>query len=175
MAALGLAFEMHQKISAFWSLASIGIAISAVLIGAFFALKRSVVITPSLVRRWRITKEMGGLGEPWVMVIPVRFEHGEVEEFTSYLLSYLRSMRDDPVRMTSSIEVERFAKSVRIGFVYRATQTITGNFYTRNILDLEPGDDGQYVLKLSSTGDRDWGHEVGSMMRMKVIEWSTLT
>ncbi len=54
MGFLSLTLLVRQKVSAFWSIASIGIAMTAVLMGAFAALKSSVVITPSLMRRWRI-------------------------------------------------------------------------------------------------------------------------
>ncbi|MCX6641922.1 MAG: ABC transporter permease, partial [Candidatus Bathyarchaeota archaeon] len=53
MPALGLAVDVHMKVSIFWSIASIGIAISAVIVGAIVALRNSVVITPSLVRKWK--------------------------------------------------------------------------------------------------------------------------
>jgi hypothetical protein len=54
MALLDITLGVHQKISAFWSLAAMGISMTAVLIGALVSLRGSVVITPSLDR-----------GRPW--------------------------------------------------------------------------------------------------------------
>ncbi len=174
MAYFRLTLEVHQKISAFWSLASIGLAISAVLTGAFAALKSSVVITPSLMRRWRIDRRGGGFWDPWEITIPVRFEHGEVDGFKEFLLSYLRGMLDDPVRSTASIKVSEEDGVKRIDFIYKSTQASMGNFYTRNTIIMEQGPDGLYTAKLRSLGDHEGSHNVGSMVRMRVMEWSTL-
>ena len=52
MSILSVVPEVHAKISALWSLASISVSIITVLAGAMVALRSSVIVTPSLVRRW---------------------------------------------------------------------------------------------------------------------------
>ncbi len=74
MPMLGLTLEVHQKVSAVWSLAAIGISISAVLVGAFAALRSSVVITPSLTRKWKMNEGDGGFDKPWSIPVPVKLE-----------------------------------------------------------------------------------------------------
>jgi hypothetical protein len=60
LAYLNIGLQVHQKVSAVWSIASIALAISAVLTGAYAALRNSVVITPSLMRRWKMDSTTGG-------------------------------------------------------------------------------------------------------------------
>ena len=67
LAFFGLALEVRQKVSALWSLASIGIAMTAVFMGAYVALRSSIVITPSLMRRWKMEKRGVKYFEPYEM------------------------------------------------------------------------------------------------------------
>ena len=106
MPLLGLALEVHQKVSAVWSLAAIGISISAVLVGALAALRSSIVITPSLTRKWKLDDSMGGFDKPWEIPVPVRLEPEEVDSFVGYLQERLRGLENDQVKVTSKVKVE---------------------------------------------------------------------
>jgi hypothetical protein len=174
MALIGLSLEVRQKVSAFWSLASIGIAMTAVLMGAFASLKSSVVITPSLMRRWRIEDQGGGF-EAIEIPIPVRLLLEEVDGFVAYVVDALRDLEDDPIKTTSSIKVfDAEGEDVRIEFIYKSPSSTMGNFYTRNSLLLErDGENGEVAVRLLSFGDYDWAHTAGSLVRMIVVRWST--
>jgi len=172
MSITGVSLEVHQKVSAFWSIASIGLAISAVLTGAFAALKNSIVITPSLTRRWRMDKEKVKYNEPWEMEIPVKILPEEREGFINYLMNRVKYLKDHPTRMTSQIKQLEDGETTKIEFVYRASQSTTGNFYTKNTLKIEP-QDGIHSVKLFSIGEKSWVHDVGSLVRMIAMEWST--
>jgi hypothetical protein len=174
MAIAGLSLEVRQKVSAFWSLASIGIAMTAVLMGAFASLKSSVVITPSLMMRWRIEDQRGGF-EAVEMPIPVRLLREEVDGFVAYVVSALKDLEDDPVKNTSSIKVfDAEVEDVRIEFIYKAPTSTVGNFYTRNSIHIErDGEDGEVGVRLSTYGDQEWAHTTGSLVRMIAMRWST--
>ena len=177
MAFFRLALEVHQKVSALWSLAAIGVAMTAVLIGTLAALKSSVVITPSLMRRWRIEERPTEFTAPWELSIPVRLLPEEVEAFVGFVLQALRAREGDPVRRTSSIRVSTDAEGAlrRVNFVYRATQSTAGNFYTKNILLVERRpDEAEASVRLMSYGEQDWAHISGTMVRMLAMQWSTL-
>jgi hypothetical protein len=174
MADLSLGVQVHQKVSAVWSLAAIGLSIFAVLTGAFAALRSSVVITPSLMRRWRITHEKKSLNEPIEVVIPLKLESGEVEGFTEFMYKRLEGIRDHPIRNTSSIKLTRKADQTHIKFVYKSAQATTGNFYTTNILTVKPDDNETFTVVLSSLGNPEWIHDLGTLIRMYVIEYSAL-
>jgi hypothetical protein len=173
MAVVGLSLEVRQKVSAFWSLASIGIAMTAVLMGAFASLRSSVVITPSLMRRWRIEDQGGGF-EAVEMSIPVRLLREEVDGFVAYVVGALKDLEDDPVKNTSSIKVFSEEEDVRIEFIYKAPTSTVGNFYTKNSIHIErDGEDGEVGVRLSTYGDREWAHTTGSLVRMIAMRWST--
>jgi hypothetical protein len=170
----GLALEVRQKISAFWSLASIGIAMSAVLMGAYAALRSSIVITPSLMRRWRMDKREVKYFEPYQMKIPVRFLYAEMDEYTDFVLNALKRLETHPTRMTSSIKTQQLGdRGMRIDFVYKSPGALAENFYTKNTLIIERGaEEGEMSVVLGSGGDQEWAYAVGSLIRMISMRWS---
>jgi len=173
MAIAQLGLEVHQKISALWSLAAIGVSMTAVFMGALLALKSSVVITPSLTRRWRIETDRGDFTEPWEISVPVKLSPSEVDGFIGFMVGALRDLEDNQIRRTSSIKVSRDAGGVatRIEFVYKATQSIAENFYTKNAVLLERGAE-QISVRLLSYGEQGWAHTTGSLVRQIAIKWS---
>lgn len=177
MAFFRLALEVHQKVSAFWSLAAFGIAMTAVLIGALAALKSSVVITPSLMRRWRIEKKREDLTDPWELIIPVKLLPEETEGFVDFVVRALKAREDDLVRRTSSIRVSSEAEEAikRVDFVYKASNSLdAGNFYTKNALLVERRSCEEVGVKLWSYGNYNYVYTTGMLMRMIAIEWSRI-
>jgi ABC-type lipoprotein release transport system permease subunit len=175
MVALQITLEIHQKISAVWSLASVGISMVAVLMGAFAALQSSIVITPSLMRRWRIEQRKFSYSEPFEISIPVRLLSEEVPDFIDFTVNALNETRRDPVRSASTPKVKEIPKQnqVHVDFNYRAPESVASNFYTKNTLIVdEGGDNVEVVVKLISYGERDWVHITGSLVRMIAMRWS---
>lgn len=176
MALLQLTVEVGQKVSAVWSLGAVGISMTAVVVGAVFALKRSVVITPSLIRRWRVERREKSTFDPYTLQIPIKLHKEELNEFMDYALSVLRFYLDHPSYMTAMIKVDESVGGnvVRsITFIYRATTTMVGHFYTKNDLLIEKAEDDVYEVRLVSTGEMEWAHKTGSMIRQIAIEYST--
>jgi hypothetical protein len=175
MALIGLTLEVRQKVSAFWSLASIGISMTAVLMGAFASLKSSVVITPSLMRRWRIEDQEGDFFKPLDITIPVRLLREEVDGFIAFVVGALKDLENDPNKKTSSIKFfDSEGEEVRIDFVYRSPGSTASNFYTKNSLLIErDGKNGEVGVRLRSYGDPEWAHTAGSLVRMIAMRWST--
>jgi hypothetical protein len=171
MPMLGLALDVHQKVSAVWSLAAIGISISAVLVGAFAALRSSIVITPSLTRKWKLEEGVGGFDKPWVVPVPVKIEPENVDGYVSYMLERLRGLENDQVRRTAKVTLEQRGDAKVISFIYKSYQATTGNFYTRNSVFVEPSG-GVYGVRLESAGGQDWAHETGTLIRLITMEWS---
>ena len=174
MAALSLGVQVHQKVSAVWSLAAIGLSIFAVLTGAFAALRSSVIITPSLMRRWRINREKLSFNEPIEVIIPLKLELGEVEGFIEFMMRKLEGILDHPIKSTSSIKLTKTAEQTQIKFVYKSTQATTGNFYTTNVLIVKPMDSQTFSVVLSSLGNPEWIYDLGTLIRMYVIEYSAI-
>jgi len=177
MTFFGVALEIQQKVSAFWSLASIGIAMTAVLMGALAALRGSVIITPSLMMRWRIEKEEKGLFEPYEIILPVRLLPEELKNFVDFVVDALKYLENHPTRVTASIKVlyDVDGAKARINFIYKEAQAVGSSFYAKNELIFEesPVED-EIVIRLMSYGEREWAHTTGSLIRMIAMRWSTL-
>jgi hypothetical protein len=154
-------------------MASIGLAISAVLTGAFAALRNSVVITPSLMRRWRLDRSTGGFQEPWKVAIPLKLQPEEVEPYIDYMYRRLERLQDHPTQITSSIKRFKEGDVRRITFIYKSVQATTGNFYTVNELLVAPLGAGEYGAELKSLGNFDWVHVAGSLVRRLTMDFST--
>jgi ABC-type lipoprotein release transport system permease subunit len=171
----GLALEVRQKVSAFWSLASIGIAMTAVLMGAYVALRSSIVITPSMKRRWKIEKKDIKFFEPYEMRIPVRILQTAISGYTDYVLQALRRLETHPTRSTSSIKIQDLDDGgMRIDFIYRSPGATAENFYTKNTLFIEKGvEEDEMNVRLRCSSDQEGAYIVGSLVRMISMRWST--
>ncbi|HUV54498.1 MAG TPA: FtsX-like permease family protein [Candidatus Krumholzibacteriaceae bacterium] len=173
MAYLNIGLQVHQKVSAVWSIASITLAVSAVLTGAYAALRNSVVITPSLMRRWKIDRDSGGFHEPYRIAIPLKLEAEEIDPYIEFIHRKLKGMENHPTQVTSSIKVDGAGEGKRIRFIYKSAQAMVGNFYTRNELKITRLPNGEYGATLESLGDPNWVHVAGSLIRSMTMEYST--
>jgi hypothetical protein len=170
---LGVNLGVQQKVSAAWSLASVSISVVSVLAGAFAALQGSVVITPSLTRKWRIDSQEGGYITPWEVTLPVKLVTEEVDPFIDYMVSKLGELENGPDISTSYIRVPfRTEDKVTVTFAHRGPSNTAGSFYTKNsiIVDKTAVD---ITVKLQSYGERAWVHQTGSLVRMIAMRWST--
>jgi len=174
MATLNIGLQVHQKVSAIWSIASIGLAISAVLTGALAALRNSVAITPSLMRRWRVDRSKGGFQEPWKIDVPIKLKPEEVEPYLDFMYKKLTALKTHPTQITSSIKRMREEGPKKMSFVYKSAHATTGNFYTMNELFIRPQPNGEYTVELYSVGDHDWVHVAGSLVRRLTMDFSTV-
>jgi len=170
LAILNIGLQVHQKVSAVWGFAAIGLALSSVVTGALAALRNSVVITPSLMRRWRLNREAGGFQEPWMVRIPIKLDESEINNYLEFVEKRLRALENHPTEITSSI---KRVSETQIDFVYKSVHTSAGNFYTRNSIKVHRLDSGEYGATLMSLGDRTWVHTVGSLIRSISMEYST--
>jgi hypothetical protein len=173
MGAVGLALEVHQKVSALWLVASIMIAIAAVFMGALIALKSSIAITPSLERRWRFDKDSLAYNEPWIIKIPLKLRDEQLDDFVDFMTKALKRYEDDPSLATSMIRTERRGDDILIRFVHKSVNSMVGDIYIRNVLLLKPGPGGEYSVSFESIGNSGMSHMSGSLVRLLTMEWST--
>jgi len=71
------------------------------------------------------------------------------------------------------IKVKEEDKMVNISFIYAATSPTVGELYTRNTLTITENEEKEVEMKLSSEGEQQWSHELGSLVRMIIMRWST--
>ncbi len=172
LAVLNIGLQVNQKISSIWIIASIALSISAVLSGAFIALRNSVVITPSLLRKWKVVSKTD-LADPYEMIIPMKLSGDKVFLYRDYILTELRARRNHPENITSVVKCTEIENGWVISFNYKSVSTVTGNFYTSNKLYITLSEDGEYRVKLFSRGEKEWAHVVGTLIRLFSIDFST--
>ena len=173
MTILNIGLQVNQKISAIWSVASIALAISAVLSGSFIALRNSVVITPSLMRRWKVGSQVN-LSAPFEISVPLKLLPDEAIPYRDYVFHRLMAHRNHPEKITSSIKYCEIEDGWLITFVYRSFSNMTGNFYTSNNLYIILKEDGEYLVKLMTRGESEWAHDIGSLIRLFSMDFSTI-
>ena len=166
LALLGIPLSVYQKVSALWCLASLALSSTVALVGAAVALKSSVILTPSLMLRWRLRGEEE---EAWIIPIPVRLRPGEEADFVEYVADRLSALKTGVVKRTSLIRVHRLPGAYEIEFIYKSVGQALNPFYTRNRLRVERGS-----VTLTSIGAERWAYEVGSLLRMIAVEWASL-
>jgi ABC-type antimicrobial peptide transport system permease subunit len=170
---LNIGLLVQQKVSAIWSLAAIALAISAVFTGAYAALHNSIIITPSLMRRWTFDRSEGEFQEPWKIEIPIKLELEEVSNYLDFVQSELKLLEKHHTLVTSSIKRINVDDSESINFIYKSIQTITINFYTKNTLQIISLETGEYGAVLHSFGEAGWSHTTGSLIRRITMDYST--
>jgi len=175
MSSLALAVQVKQKVSALWVLGAIAVALAAVLVGGLVAIKGSVVVTPSLMRRWRVREESTKPMAFQELTLPIKVSETEAERFSEHMVKGLEDHRYDMEFVTDWIRkgTERREKGVAktVEFTYREAG-VPKKFYSRNkvLLTTEKGED-TYTVKLLSEGNIDI-YRIGSLVRKIAMEWS---
>ena len=171
MSIFGFEVGMHQKISSFWTIASIILASVSSLAGAIVALRTSTVITPSHWRRWQYLEKADGYEKPLIIDIPVKIDQNRAEEFAEYMLKTLKSM--DSYYHDRKTKLDNRNGIIRIPFVYTIPHTnITSKTYTSyNVLIIDKTQD-TVAVTLESKGEMDSIRTTGNLIRTQAMRWS---
>lgn len=166
------ALQVKQKVSAFWSLAAIGISMMAVLVGGLSALRNSTSITPSLRRRWTIDKKQDSSTETRI-VIPVQVYEEEIDEYIEFIkekLDKAKNGRNMIVKMPKFTQIGE--KHWEYWYIYGSANSQISALYSRNRLNVEKIEGKTYTTTLYTTGDSESVKQVGSFMRQVSLDWS---
>jgi ABC-type lipoprotein release transport system permease subunit len=169
MSLLNITLEVRQKVSATWCLGALAIAMAAVIVGTISAIKRSVVITPSLMRRW----EDKGSED---LILPIRVPQNEIYNFIKYVLGILMENENDPIARTERIKIlkedtaEINTKGIR--FIYRTMEVATKSYSTNRLIAEKRKGEEAYTVRMLSEGDWDWVNHTRRFVRMIIMRWS---
>ncbi|MBD3205116.1 FtsX-like permease family protein [Candidatus Bathyarchaeota archaeon] len=163
--------QVEQKVSAAWSLAAIGLSLTAVLVGGVVALLNSTNITPSLIRRWRANKAERRT-DSFVIELPVEVFEEELDKYISFLEEELYKSSKGFNFSTKMIKKKEENGGWIFEFVYSNTGTSISTVYTKNRLIIEKNDGGQYLTRLECVGDENGAQAAGSLMRKIGLGWS---
>ncbi len=178
MSALSVVVEVRPKVSAVWSFASLFVSVSAVLVGALVALKASVDITPSTLRRWRLGNAPQ-MGEPWVFDVPFRVREDELSSLFEYVAARFRrylALRsiDETSGKIQVLDEARPEGSTRVlDFHYLlGNKSNVGSLPFRVVAKKEVAED-TYSFDVVCKGNEETVRETVSFVRMSIIEWSS--
>ncbi len=177
---------LKQKVEVGWSILTVCLSIAAAVIGsALPATKASIIVTPSLIRKWKIKIEETPrtAGEAWIIKMPIQIREENLEEFFGFMKNGLQTythyrMLDavDNLEMTRKEEAKPTA--IRLSFTYSCSEE---GIVTNNELFSEKSDVASwYDIKLASktpqgalTGrDKAAVRRTASFIRRLVLQYS---
>jgi len=172
--------DVRQKVSAAWCFAALVMAVASVLAGSMFAIKTSVIATPSLLRKWRIEREPSSSVEPWVVPIPIKVPEDRIDSFLSYVEDFLRRYERgielciERVKRVDRETPEAIMKGIK--FTYRGGfGTSPSSSLTINECRLtKKRGETIYTAELISRGPRNEDiYETANLIRKLVLQYST--
>jgi len=173
---------VRQKISLGWSLAALTIGIVSTTLGAAIpAIKASVLVTPSLLRRWKIEQKPSSAEEPYIFEMPVKVRREDINDFVNYLMGRLLDYKEgDPfyikrTRRTHEKTPEEFITHIK--FTYFLSLPMF-SFLARNDIAfiLKKNEDVSTVRLVSrGAGPDEEKHirKIASLIRNFAFEWSS--
>ena len=182
MALFQTGIEVRQKISFEWCLASLGISVTAVLVGAFVALRSSIIMTPSLLRRWTSEHREQSSDQEYEYKLPIRVREDALPD----LLGYMRKETEKHVEMAygvSSRLVEKLTSEsleetpeshVRtIEFRYRFGSIDPIGMFPFQLRAERRTDEETYGLRIMTrTGDSRINDKLVTFIRMLMVNWT---
>lgn len=180
---LSIAVEVRQKVSVIWCLASLSVALAAVLVATSFAIRYSTVITPSLLLRTRTRLQaIESSGREWEFPMPVRLYRDEVDS----LFGYMKRRIQDHILTTTAIRLERFArppvksetedadvhvKSLLFNY-YLGQSDPVGAFPFSLVAKKEKNEDRYKVSLICKGGDQEMVLKKVTFVRMLIVDWN---
>jgi len=173
---------VRQKLSLGWSLIALTIGVMATTVGAAIpAIKASVLVTPSLLRRWKIEKEPSSPEEPYVFEMPVKVSREDIDDFTNHLMKRLLDYEKGyafRIERTKRTEEKTAEESVtHIKFSYSYTSPLASFLATNDVsLTLKKDERfGTVLLASRGAGTEEEKHirKIASLIRNFTFEWSS--
>jgi len=178
MALLALVVEVRPKVSAVWSVAALLISVSAVLVGALAALKYSVDITPSMLRRWKVG-EAPAMGTSWVFSIPFRVQADRVDDLFEHVATRFRqhlqtrSISPDEGQIRFSREDTPEATTRIMDFHYLLGFRSNVGSLPFQLMAKKGAQETTYSFEVVCKGAEETVKDTVSFIRMAIIEWSS--
>ncbi len=180
MSTLSITLQVRQKVSIVWCLAALGMAATTVLIGGIVALRSSVIITPSLQRRWKDEEKPSTTEGQWVFNMPTKIRQSEINAFLDYIKRRFKKYESnvDVLRIGRLKQIDEETPqdiTKRIKFNYYYGGGTFGGFFTVNefVATKKKGEE-IYTIKMFSKGSEDWSYKTANFIRTLILEWSAV-
>jgi len=170
--------QVREKVSVEWGIASIFLSGFTAIIASFIpALRSSTLVTPSLIRRWKMEESENLIetdsGRAYILDLPIKLMAKELESFTTFVN---RRLREDGTTRVIKLEEETSEKGIvkKISFMHYLPEM--GR--TENEIVIQPEEKG-YGLKLicnpHSSSKVEAIRITTTYVRKIILEWSAST
>jgi ABC-type lipoprotein release transport system permease subunit len=181
---LSVLVEVREKVSAIWSFASLGVAIVAVLVGTGIALRSSVIITPSALRKWTGESNVVEKDGRLEFRMPIRLHEDGVEALFSYLKEAIPNhivvayptVDVDSVkrRATETQELDNDINTRTLFFNYFFGQAdFIGSSPFSLVALKQRGEDTYSLTLICSNADKEAIERKVTFIRMKIVDWDS--
>ncbi len=178
MALLAIVVEVRPKISAVWSVAALLISVSAVLVGALAALKYSVDITPSMLRRWKVG-EAPAMGTSWAFSIPFRVQADRVDDLFEHVATRFRqhlqtrsiSPNEGQIRFSRDDTPDATTRIMDFHYLLGFRSNVGSLPF--QLIAKKGAQEATYAFEVVCKGAEETVKDTVSFLRMAIIEWSS--
>jgi ABC-type antimicrobial peptide transport system permease subunit len=172
MAAFG-SFEVKQKVEPIWGILALSLSITTSVLGAALpAIQSSAIVTPSLLRKWKIEEKPKTSDEPWLFNLPLRIRGEESETFFAFMVKQLGQATSREYGRVENLKVSGVGAETHLTFTYiRAA----GDTFTQNDLFLtKDNHPNQFIVRLTSKADSQVKvQNTASSIRLLLLQYST--
>jgi len=179
---LSVLVEVREKVSAVWSFASLGVAVVAVLVGTGIALRSSVIITPSALRKWTGESNVVERSGRLEFRMPIRLH----EDGVSALFTHLKEVIPNHIVVAFPAvdidSVKRRATETQVLDNDTKTKTLLFNYFfgQADFIGSSPfslvavkqkGEDTYSLTLICTNADKETIERKVTFIRMKIVDW----
>jgi hypothetical protein len=141
-------------------------------------MRGSVVLTPSLRRRWGIEKLDKTSDDFYVMPLPLQIEEGRIEPFISFTEGYIKGFggpEDVPYIVSVKLEPGDEEGIPRYDFSFYSSESsaIIDRSFVYNMISISRRPEEEaYSVILKSKGEKEAVQQVGVFARKMAFEWA---
>jgi ABC-type lipoprotein release transport system permease subunit len=170
--------EVREKTSAEWGIIALFFSLATAIVGSLIpALQSSTLVTPSLLRRWRIREDSqpSGADGSWRIDLPIKLLSRELEPFTGFILE---RMNESGEVNKESIKLEKGDKTRKIRFIFNPPEL---GYRSHNEILIQESRVGSYDLTLRCLPEappshsREIVHRTATYVRKLILEWNAKT
>ena len=174
--------QVREKVSVEWGIISVLVSgLTAITASLIPALRSSTLVTPSLLRRWRIEEEERPVrirtDKPYVLDLPIKLISREIESFTAFIIKRLQE--DEKVKDVDQVKLEE-ASGKEAGRKIRFVYSLPEMERTMNEIVIQPGEKGYDLKLVCDTRDApsqplEAIRTTATYVRKIILEWSAAT
>ena len=177
------ALQVREKASAEWGLIALLVSgFASILASMIPALQASTIVTPSLLRKWRLEEEEkpSEVGEPWTIDLPTKLMPREIEPFTMFVLQRMRERESGTAGYVTNIKLEEEAGDggplKRVSFRYYPQAAASSD--NQLVIQRSEGDHLDIrllCLPLEYRHERGTVRDTATYVRELILQWKSVT